>query len=105
MKLPAALSAAIDANKSAYFDPQYLALRDRLLTALVACEKPELTANQWSPLTVARLSAAVGVAGAALAAAQEHKAAQHSLAIRSILLLSAYLIASVAHTFDWRYSD
>src|SRR5256714_1606386 len=72
MKLPAALSAAIDANKSAYFDPQYLALRDRLLTALVAGEKPELTANQWSPLTVARLSAAVGVADAALAAAQEH---------------------------------
>src|SRR5438477_104445 len=71
MKLPAALSAAIDANKSAYFDPQYLALRDRLLTALVAGEKPELTANQWSPLTVARLSAAVGVADAALAAAQD----------------------------------
>ena len=98
MKLPAALSAAIDANKSAYFDPQYLALRDRLLTALVAGEKPELTANQWSPLTVARLSAAVGVADAALAAAQEHIAAQHSLALRSLLLQLAFLIAAVALT-------
>ena len=98
MKLPAALSAAIDANKSAYFDPQYLALRDRLLTALVAGEKPELTANQWSPLTVARLSAAVGVADAALAAAQEHIAAQHSLALRSLLLQLAFLISAVALT-------
>src|SRR5205085_1369726 len=98
MKLPAALSAAIDANKSAYFDPQYLALRDRLLTALVAGEKPELTANQWSPLTVARLSAAVGVADAALAAAQEHIAAQHALTLRSLLLQLAFLISAVALT-------
>jgi len=98
MKLPSGLSAAIDANKSAYFDPQYLALRDRLLAALVTGEKPELTANQWSPLTVARLSAAVGVADAALAAAQEHIAAQHSLALRSLLLQLAFLIAAVALT-------
>ncbi|MEA2913305.1 MAG: hypothetical protein QOJ15_5386, partial [Bradyrhizobium sp.] len=49
MQLPPALSAAIDATKTAYFDPEYLALRDRLLTALIAGEKPELTANQWSP--------------------------------------------------------
>ena len=33
MQLPPALSAAMAATKTAYFDPQYLALRDRLLNA------------------------------------------------------------------------
>ena len=59
-------------TKTAYFEPQYLALRDRLLDALQAGEKPELTANQWTPLTVGRLAAAVDVAEAALDAATDH---------------------------------
>jgi hypothetical protein len=46
MQLPAALSGAIEAAKIAYFEPQYLALRDRLLTTLIAGERPELTANR-----------------------------------------------------------
>ena len=37
----------------------YLSLRDRLLTQIAAGEKPELTANQWTPVTVGRLGAAV----------------------------------------------
>ena len=60
------------ANKTAYFEPSYLQLRERLLTALTDGTKPELTANQWSPITVGRLSAAVGVAEAALDAAKAH---------------------------------
>ena len=35
MQLPPALAAAMAATKTAYFEPQYLALRDRLLNALV----------------------------------------------------------------------
>ena len=57
MQLPPALSTAMAATKTAYFDPEYLALRDRLLNALVAGEKPEMTANQWSPITVGRMAA------------------------------------------------
>src|SRR5271156_5937154 len=58
MQLSPALSAAMAANKTAYFDPQYVSLRDRLLNAVATGEKPEMTANQWSPLTVGRLAAA-----------------------------------------------
>ena len=74
MQLPPAISSAIAATKTAYFEPQYLALRDRLLTQIAAGEKPELTANQWTPVTVGRLSAAVSVAEAALDAAKDHAA-------------------------------
>jgi methyl-accepting chemotaxis protein len=99
MRLPPALSAAIAANKTAYFEPQYLALRDRLLTALIAGEKAELTANQWSPVTVGRLAAAVNVAEAALEAAKEHAVALHSQAQSSLTLQLVLLAAALALTF------
>ena len=64
MQLPPAISSAIAATKTAYFEPSYLALRDRLLNQLLAGEKTELTADQWTPVTVGRLGAAVAVAEA-----------------------------------------
>jgi methyl-accepting chemotaxis protein len=99
MQLPPALSAAMAANKTAYFDPQYVSLRDRLLNAVATGEKPEMTAGQWSPLTVGRLAAAVGVADAALAAAKEYIAVQHSAALRSLAVQLTLLAAALALTF------
>jgi methyl-accepting chemotaxis protein len=99
MQLPAALSAAMAVTRKAYFEPEYLALRDRLLSALIAGEKPELTANQWSPVTVGRLSAAVGVAEAALEAAKDHTSTQHSAAQRSLSLQLVLLASALALTF------
>jgi methyl-accepting chemotaxis protein len=99
MQLPAALSSAIAAAKIAYFEPDYLALRDRLLTTLVAGEKAELTANQWSPITVGRLSNAVKVAEAALDAAKEHTSLQHSAALSSLVLQLTLLASALALTF------
>jgi methyl-accepting chemotaxis protein len=96
MQLPPKLFSAIAATKIAYFEPQYLALRDRLLTALMAAEKPELTANQWSPITVGRLSSAVGVAEAALDAAKDHTSAQHIQALRSLILQLVLLASAFA---------
>ena len=96
MRLPPALSSAIAETKNAYFEPQYLALRDRLLTALVAGEKPELTANQWTPITVGRLAAAVKVAEAALDAAKDHAMAQYFAARRSLVLQLVLLVAALA---------
>jgi methyl-accepting chemotaxis protein len=98
MQLPPALSAAMAANKTAYFEPQYVELRDRLLNALATGEKPELTANQWSPLTVGRLAAAVGVADAALDAAKERSLELRSTARNSLLLQLALLAGAIALT-------
>jgi methyl-accepting chemotaxis protein len=95
MQLPPALSAAMAATKTAYFEPQYLQLRDRLLATLTDGGKPELTANQWSPVTVGRLSAAVGVAEAALEAAKERAAELRSSASSSLILQLVLLIAAV----------
>ncbi len=99
MQLPPALSAAMAANKTAYFDPQYVSLRNRLLNAVATGEKPEMTANQWSPLTVGRLAAAVGVADAALDAAKDYIAAQRSKALHSLVAQLVLLAAALALTF------
>jgi methyl-accepting chemotaxis protein len=99
MQLPAALSSAIAAAKTAYFEPDYLAMRERLLTTLIAGEKAELTANQWSPITVGRLSSAVKVAEAALDAAKSHTSVQHSAALSSLVLQLSLLAAALGLTF------
>ncbi|WP_298881067.1 methyl-accepting chemotaxis protein [uncultured Bradyrhizobium sp.] len=98
MQLPPALSSALTAVQSAYFDPQYLALRDRLANALTAGEKAEMTANQWTPVTVGRLSAAVAVAETALDAArsytqEQRSAAQRALTVQLVLLALAIGLA------------
>src|SRR5258708_2084188 len=99
MQLPPALSSAMAATKTAYFDPQYLALRERLLSALIAGEKPEMTANQFSPFTVGRLAAAVKVAEAALDAAMDHATAQNSAARLSVVLQLVLLATALALAF------
>jgi methyl-accepting chemotaxis protein len=98
MKPLTALASAMDATKSAYFDPQYVTLRDRLVEALATGAKPEMVANEWSPLTVGRLAAAVSVADAALDEAKTHAAAQHEAALRSLIIQIVLLLAAIAAT-------
>jgi methyl-accepting chemotaxis protein len=78
--VPQRLAKAMAEAKTAYFAPEYTATRDRILSTLVKGEKPEMTANQWSPYTVGRLAAVVAVAEAALDAAKDHAATQQSAA-------------------------
>ncbi|QHO72305.1 methyl-accepting chemotaxis protein [Bradyrhizobium sp. CCBAU 051011] len=99
MQLPPAISSAIAATKTAYFEPSYLALRDRLLTQVAAGEKTELNANQWTPVTVGRLSAAVNVAEAALDAAKDHAAHLYASAWRSLTMQLVLLISALALAF------
>ncbi|MBI5321522.1 HAMP domain-containing methyl-accepting chemotaxis protein [Bradyrhizobium sp.] len=98
MQLPPALASAIAATKTAYFEPQYLQLRDRLLNQVAAGEKTEITTNQWTPLTVGRLGAAVSVAEGALDAAKEHSLAQYASARNSLVLQLAMLLGAIALT-------
>jgi methyl-accepting chemotaxis protein len=99
MQLPPPLTAAMATAKTAYFDQEYLKLRDSLAATLAAGGKPDITANQWSPITVPRMGTAVKVAEAALDAAKEHSAAQHSAALSSLVLQLGLLALAVALTF------
>ena len=98
-QLPSSLVTAMAEAKTAYFDPQYLALRDRLINATFSGEKPEMTASQWTPLTVERMAAAVVVAERALDAAKERTVSEHSAAQHSLMLQFALLAAALILTF------
>jgi methyl-accepting chemotaxis protein len=92
----AGLSSAMAAAKTAYFDTQYLATRDRLATTLLAGGKPEMTSAQWSPYTVGRMATAVNVAETALEAAKEHIEATRSQATRALMAQVAFLLLATA---------
>ncbi|MGY4431350.1 methyl-accepting chemotaxis protein [Bradyrhizobium sp. F1.13.1] len=95
MQLPAGLASAMASAKTSYFEPQYLALRDRLADGLVKGEKPEMTANQWSPLTVGRMASAVAVAEGALDAAKIHTQEQRGAAERALIVQLTLLALAV----------
>jgi methyl-accepting chemotaxis protein len=95
MQLPPAISSAMAATKTAYFEPSYLSLRERLLNQVASGEKPEMTANQWTPVTVGRLGAAVAVAEGALDAAKDHAAYLYSAARRSLVTQLALLFGAL----------
>jgi methyl-accepting chemotaxis protein len=99
MQLPPALSATLETAKTAYFEEKYVKLRDDLAKMLSTGQKPDMTANQWSPITVGRMGSAVKVAEAALDAAKEHAQAQHSAAVGSLALQLGLLAAAIVLTF------
>ena len=99
MQLPPAISSAMAATKTAYFEPSYIALRERLLKQVATGEKPEMTSNQWTPVTVGRLGAAVAVAESALDAAKDHAVHLHATAQRSLVTQLALLVGALALAF------
>jgi methyl-accepting chemotaxis protein len=94
--LPPALAKAVADAKSVYFDPQYTSLRDRLMKALLAGEKPEMTANQWAPFTVSRMASAVVVAESALDAAKTQATGRYAAAQWALTAQLAMLAAALA---------
>ncbi|CCD86786.1 putative methyl-accepting chemotaxis receptor/sensory transducer [Bradyrhizobium sp. ORS 285] len=98
MELPPALSAALKAAQTAYFEPQYVGLADRLVAAVAKGEKPEITTTQWSPLAVGRMATAITVADAALDMAKQQASTQNAAALRSLLLQSSLLILATIAT-------
>jgi methyl-accepting chemotaxis protein len=99
MPLPPSVTEAIKEAYTATFDPQFLALRDRLFDAALNGGKPEMTASQWSPVTVARQNAAVIVAERVLDAARDHSQAQRSIAQRTLVLQIVLLAAALLLAF------
>jgi methyl-accepting chemotaxis protein len=98
-ELPRGLVEAMAGAKAAYFAPDFLALRDRLMNALETGEKAEMKGNEWSPFSVEHMSSAVTVAERALDTAKDYALAQHAEAERSLVSQLVLLAASLALAF------
>jgi methyl-accepting chemotaxis protein len=98
-ELPSDLTTAMAAAQIAYFDKEFIGIRDGLVNALAAGETPKMKANEWSPFSVKHMTSAVVVAERALDTARTYAAAQHSQAQRSLTLQLVLLTAAIALTF------
>ena len=94
--VPIALTRAVDNAKQIYFAPDYVAKRDGLLTNLVDGVPPPTTANEWSMYVVPKLGAMLGVAEAALSAANDRGAVLHANAFNALLFDGALLLLVLA---------
>jgi methyl-accepting chemotaxis protein len=94
-----ALTAAFADVKTAYFDPEFLALTDRLVNALVNGEKPEMPAATFTPTIVGRMSSAVKLAEKALDEAKAHSLSQITAAEQLLVLHLVMLAAALGVAF------
>ena len=94
--LPSRLAEALASVRKAYFTGDFLALRERLFKALMAGEKPEMTAVQWSIETRVRNNGLQAVAEGALEAAKIYTAEQYSSAQRQLVLQLVLLATAIA---------
>jgi methyl-accepting chemotaxis protein len=97
-EMPPGFSQAMTEAKVAYFDPQFLGLRDRLVNELVSGDKPEMQANEWNPFSVRHMTSIVAVAERALDIAKDYAAAQHARAQHLLVLQLVLLAAAIALT-------
>lgn len=93
--LPAKLRAAIDDAKSVYFDADYTAQRDKIFATVVAGSKPEMTSEQWTVMTVARLAKLLAVAEAGLQAAKDRASSDRTDAELGLAVQLGFLLLAV----------
>lgn len=102
------LTAAIDKFKAEFLGTDYPERRLKLLKQLIAGEPTGVTVEQWSPMSVGKLSLALGIATAALDAAKDEAAAQsatawHDLMVQVALLIAACMLAGGMMFFVTRH--
>jgi methyl-accepting chemotaxis protein len=95
MPVPHGLAAAMEKAKQDYFARDYQELRTKYMKALTAGEQINMTADQWSPMSVGKQASLLGVAVAALDAAKVHAAEQYSAALTKLVLQLGLLVLAV----------
>jgi methyl-accepting chemotaxis protein len=96
LPMPASFNNAVEVAKREFFGRDYTEMRTKILKELISGQKPSVTVEQWSPLTVPKLATVLAISEVALDVAKEHTARQHAAAMRSLLLQLAFLVAAIA---------
>jgi methyl-accepting chemotaxis protein len=90
-----AFAKTLSDAKATLFASDYVAVQQRLLDALINRQKPEMTADEWSPYTVPRLGVTLDVADGALSEAADRAASMRAAALSRLLGELAALIVAV----------
>lgn len=97
--LPSVITDAMAKADQTFFDPNFIALRERIINQLVTAQKLEMTANDWTKGSLPKLDDLGAVADAALKVAQDREwdqlaAAKRDLAVQLGLLPPAMVLAA-----------
>jgi methyl-accepting chemotaxis protein len=95
LPLPPSFNNAVEVAKREFFGADYTGTREKLLKEIVSGQKPSLTQEQWSPMTVPRLETVLTVAEAALDIAKDHTAHQRAVAMRSLMVQLGFLVLAL----------
>ncbi len=98
MALPSSFLTTLASAKSTLFAPDYLGRQDKLLDALQANQKPDMTADEWSNYTVPKLAVMLDVAEAALAQAADRAELARADALNGLVTQGILLLLAVAAT-------
>jgi methyl-accepting chemotaxis protein len=84
LPLPPKFTAAVANAKKEFLGPEFTELRMKMLKSVIAGEKMDIKADDWSTMSVAKLSSLLKVAESALEVAKDYAAEQRSAAIQSL---------------------
>jgi methyl-accepting chemotaxis protein len=96
LPLPTRFNNAVEVANREFFGREYAELRTKTLKELISGQKPSITLEQWSPMSVPKLATVLAVAEAALDVAKEHTANQRAAAMRSLMVQLGLLVAAIA---------
>jgi methyl-accepting chemotaxis protein len=96
LPMPAKFNEAVEVAKREFFGRDYTEKRTKILKELISGQKPSVTVQEWSPVTVPKLATVLAISEVALDIAKEHTANQHAAAMRSLVVQLGLLMAAVA---------
>ena len=95
LPLPAKFSAAVANAKKEFLGPEFTELRMKMLKDVIAGEKADIKADDWSTMSVGKLSSLLNVAERALEVAKDYAAEQRANAIWSLSLQLGLLMLAL----------
>jgi methyl-accepting chemotaxis protein len=96
LRSQARLVTAIENGKKQFLGQEFTELRLKVLNGLIAGQKPEVKADEWSGYSVSRLAALLNVAEVALEVAKENAAKERASAQRQLAIQLGFLFAAIA---------
>ena len=95
LPLPPKFAAAVANAKKEFLGPEFTELRMKMLKALIAGEKTDVKADDWSTMSVAKLSSLLTVAERALEVAKDYAAEQHAKAFWNLSIQLGLLVLAL----------
>jgi methyl-accepting chemotaxis protein len=95
MPVPKALTDAIARAQQEFLGPEFTELRLKNLKAVIAGEKVDVKADDWSSMSVAKLSSLLVVAERALDVAKDYAVAQRGNALQSLAVQLGLLVLAL----------